>query len=348
MKNLTLYMCLAALAFSSVACNSDDPAEASEKKVYAEGENPYLRTNTAATTSLSTEFQLAHIDEPQYIDLKDYAPQFHKFLNMTVDEAMEAVKAGTVVFYNIKTSRNCWDTTPANAGQYGWIYDANGSIASEEANAKFKMGLDPDKKQVVINAINNPELGTVATLDFGFAIKNGSNFDDYVRFNVTNSITDPSKVVVAVTIPATGYGIATINFNNYDELFRINMGMSAADFIKAIDKDAVVAYLVKDDERVLVEDTDDDGNVIMVTPPYTSNGLGWWLDPDLNPCGWSDAGYPKTFMFCEYGGDGNYNFGNSDGASLVPSGTQTTLTLDFALAEDPDTYLQFIVAVTFE
>ena len=49
MKKTYLYSFIAALAFAGVGCNSDDPADASEKKVYAEGEAPYLRTNNEAT-----------------------------------------------------------------------------------------------------------------------------------------------------------------------------------------------------------------------------------------------------------------------------------------------------------
>ncbi len=93
------------LAFAGVSCNSDDPSDASTKHVYAEGEAPYLRTNAAATTALEMDFQMVKIDQPQYIYLKDYAPIFHKNLNMTVDEAIAAIENGTAVFANIKTSR---------------------------------------------------------------------------------------------------------------------------------------------------------------------------------------------------------------------------------------------------
>ena len=91
------------LAFAGVSCNSDDPSDASTKHVYAEGEAPYLRTNAAATTALEMDFQMVKIDQPQYIYLKDYAPIFHKNLNMTVDEAIAAIENGTAV---LQTSRH--------------------------------------------------------------------------------------------------------------------------------------------------------------------------------------------------------------------------------------------------
>ncbi len=72
MKKTYLYSFIAALAFAGVGCNSDDPADASEKKVYAEGEAPYLRTNNEATVTASRVFSVVDIDAPQYVYLKDY------------------------------------------------------------------------------------------------------------------------------------------------------------------------------------------------------------------------------------------------------------------------------------
>lgn len=338
MKNLTLYMCLAALAFSSVACNSDDPAEASEKKVYAEGENPYLRTNTAATNAMTREFPLARIDEPFVINLKDYATSFHKNLNMTVDEVLAGLKTGEVVFYNINTSRNRWDITPATLGEYGWYYSSNGLSSAEDAC--FTMELLPDQKCIQIKAVNEHIVGTTCNMDFGFAINNGSNFDDYVRFTPALSITDPSTVVLNVTIPAGGYSVYSINFYDYEEAFQISLGISAAEAVKMIESDPV---------KMEVYLRDADGNRVLTDgkkPAYTAGALGYWLDPDLNITAWSGDGYPANMMFIEYGGDGIYNLGNS--ASSTPSGTTAKLTFDLALVDDPDTFVQFIVAVTFE
>ena len=67
------------------------------------------------------DFQMVKIDQPQYIYLKDYAPIFHKNLNMTVDEAIAAIENGTAVFANIKTSRQCWDLTPPLMANRGGI-----------------------------------------------------------------------------------------------------------------------------------------------------------------------------------------------------------------------------------
>lgn len=48
MKKIFLYTMLACMAVSFGSC-SDDPMDATEKHVYGENENPYLRTDASAT-----------------------------------------------------------------------------------------------------------------------------------------------------------------------------------------------------------------------------------------------------------------------------------------------------------
>ncbi len=73
MKKLYIYVVAAILSFVGVSCNSDEPADATSKHEYAEGEAPYLRTNAAATITEYKVFNVHTIDEPPYIYLKDYA-----------------------------------------------------------------------------------------------------------------------------------------------------------------------------------------------------------------------------------------------------------------------------------
>ena len=48
MKKIFLYTMLACMAVSFGSC-SDDPMDATEKHVYGENENPYLRTDASVT-----------------------------------------------------------------------------------------------------------------------------------------------------------------------------------------------------------------------------------------------------------------------------------------------------------
>lgn len=335
MKKSYLFIMATALAMASVSCNSEDPMDATSKHVYAEGEAPYLRTNIAANNALNMDFQLARIDQPQYINLKSYASSFHKNMDMTVDEAINGLQNGTVVFYTINATRQRWDLTPCNYGTYGWYYRPSGVCTADEA--AFTLSLDPDTKIIELKAVGVPEVGTMVNFDFGFAKKNGKDFDDYVRFTVATAVTDPSKVIISANIPAGGYNAYGINLKNYAETIMLCLGLDIDTFIKRFDNDEFDVYLVKDGQRV----TGDDGGV----PGYTSGWLGYWLDSEGNICYWDGAGYPANMMFLENGGGGIYNLGNS--ASSTPTGTQYTVTFDIV---DPETdnFVQFICAVTFD
>ncbi|MDE5882468.1 MAG: DUF4859 domain-containing protein [Muribaculaceae bacterium] len=337
MKKLYIYAIAALLGIGVVSCNSDDPSDATSKHEYAEGEAPYLRANPAATTSLNMEFPLAKIDQPQYIYLKDYASIFHKHLNMTVDETMVALRNGTVGFFTINTSRQRWDLTPANAGDYSWYYAPNGLGTAEDA--VFTLTLDEVNRAIKIQAVGVPPVGTICNLDFGLAEKKNSAFDDYVRFSVQSSVTDPSKVVLSVNIPAGAYEAYSINLKNFAESIRLSMGMSADELIKALESDKIDVYLDDADGNRVV---DADGN----RPDYTSGALGYWLDENLNITYWNGDGYPANLMFLEYGGGGIYNLGNS--ASSTPAGTQATVRFEFVSVDDPTAFLQFVIAVTFD
>lgn len=333
------YICLmaAALAVTSVSCNSDDPSDACSKHVYAEGEAPYLRSSEQATVTLNMEFQMVRIDQPQYINLKDYAAYFHKNMNMTVDEAIAGLDNGSVVLYTINASRQRWDLTPGNYGEYGWYYAANGISGAEDA--LFTMNFDKETKLVEIKAVGVPDVGSMSSIDFGFAIKENGAFDRYVRFTARASVTDPSKVVISANIPGEGYGAYGIRFKDYDESFQLAMGMTAEEFIKALESDQIVMWLVDADGNRVT--TADGGH-----PDYTSNGYGYWLDSNGNITPWLPTSYPDNMMFLEYIGNGIYNIGNCE--TVTPAGTQITVRFDFVSIDDPTCFLQFIVAVTFD
>ena len=336
MKKAYIYIVGVLLGFTGVSCNSDDPMDATEKHVYTEGEAPYLRADAGATTALEMDFPVANIEKSQYINLKDYASVCHKTLNRTVDETLSSLINGDVVFYTINGARQRWNLTSPNYGDYGWYYSKNGICNAEDAT--FTISLDLDKKRVEIKAVGVPAVGTLCDFDFGFAKKNGTDFDDYVRFTSHASVTDPSKVILSAKIPGTSYGAYSINFKNYSESIMLAMGLTVDDFIKKLEKDEIDVYLVdKDGKRVVTADKK--------RPDYTSGGLGYWLDPNLSITTWSDDGYPKNLMFMEYVGDGTYNLGNAN--KPTPAGTQVTLTFDFVEIANTDNFLQFIVAVTF-
>ena len=339
MKKTILYILGMALALGATSCNSDDPSDATEKHVYAQGEMPYLRANPAATNTIAHTFLAARIEEPLVISLKDYASSFHKNLNMTVDETLAALANGEVKFYTINTGRQRWNLDAPTLGASGWYYSTASMPVEAGENAVFSMELDSKAKTVTVHAVNDPAIGSMATLDFGFALDNGKDYDDYVRFMVSCSVSDPSTIIFDATIPAGGYNAYGINLKDYADAIELCMGMQYADFVTAMDNEEIDVYLCDADGNWVL---DADGN----HPDYTSGWLGYWLDPDLNITYWNGDGYPANLMFLEYGGGGTYNLGNS-GSAGSPAGTQARVRFDLVANGDPATAVHFIINVTF-
>lgn len=330
---------MAVLACAGVSCNSDEPMDATSKHVYAEGETPYLRTVANANATVNIEFPVMRIDEPVVIDLKKYASYFHKNLNMTVDETLNAFDNGEVVLYNVNSSKGRWDLTPPSmSGAYGWFYNSYNAVCGSD-DAKFSIEFNRAQKSLVVSAVNRPAAGSLGTFSVGFAVKNGRNFDNYMRFTVNTSVTDPTIVTFSGAIPAGAYSAYGFDFRRCEDQIAKCFNMTVKQFIAAIDNDEVVTYLMRDGKR---RTKDDDG---VTTLPGTAGYLGWWMNEDLDPVSWNGAGYPANFVFCEYGGDGIYNFGRAD---KVASGSKTTVVVDFALKSNLDAHITLIASLVFE
>ena len=63
-----------------------------------------------AVVSTKAEFPISRL-EAKTVKLTDYAEKFHTYLGMTVDETLAALSNGSVVFYPINISKNCWNRT---------------------------------------------------------------------------------------------------------------------------------------------------------------------------------------------------------------------------------------------
>ena len=204
MKKIFLYTMLACMAVSFGSC-SDDPMDATEKHVYGENETPYLRTDASATIAYTAEFRKGHV-EAKTIRLSDYAETIQTKLGMTVDELMSALESGNAVFYNINPSLGQWNKTAPTKGSTGWYYDNNGLICDQSSEVA-SVELDKANKALVIDVPENSAAGVSISANVGFAINNGKDYDDYVRFNFTIMVTDPSLIMANVTIPEGDYNM---------------------------------------------------------------------------------------------------------------------------------------------
>lgn len=329
MKTNILYTFIGCFIFMFCAC-SDSYEDATSKHVYGENENPYLKVNLEGTTTMDMEFPIARL-EPKTVNLKDYAEKFHKSMGMTVDEVIAGLSATEVVFYNISTAKNCWVKTPTNKGTTGWYYNASGVITEAE-NAVASVELNTTEKTLTVDIIGEPAVGTTLTVNVGFAINNGKDYDDYVRFCFNIGVTDPGSIIVNNTIPAGAYSAFSIEFAKYAEAIETCLDMTVAEFSEAVsDKEGPIAMYVIDPET---EEWDKESS-------YTANGIGYWVNSNGKVCGWGDTG---ATYFIETG-DACVNIGRHDN---IPSGSVYKINFIYADKADNSKYIQFIVTATME
>lgn len=325
------------------SCNSDDPDKATSKHDYAKGDfAPYLRTNAAASAGMSMQFPLASIEEPQYIYLKDYAKLFHENLNMTVDEAMNAYDNGDIVLYNIAVARGRWDLTAPTCGDNGWYYTNASQVTDNPSEAVAKVEFDRKDEKLIVSMINEPNAGTVLSLNLGFAIDNGHNFDNYIRLNPSIVVTDPGKVITSINLDGSvGYDYKAISYDEFAEDIEYSMQMSIDDFCEMVDDASQIIMLMEDATGNWLWDYAD------MSVGTTNGAQGYWLDANYLPCYWDGAGWDaNTFNIESYGADDRavYPMLSSTGA---PAGSYL-LRWVFVLVEDNSRNVEFIVTINVE
>lgn len=190
MKKIFLSI-MACLTLGLTSC-SDDPMDATSKHVYGPNENPYLRTSTEATIENNVEFTMGNIS-PVKIDINKYAEKINKNMGMTVDELFFALESGKVVFHNINVSRGAWDKTAPTKDSKGWYYNTEGSITTE-TGAVASVELDKTARELIINVPSNvtSDKDIDFSVNIGFAVDNGKDYDNYIRFSITVKIKMPT------------------------------------------------------------------------------------------------------------------------------------------------------------
>lgn len=328
MKKIFLYTMLACMAVSFGSC-SDDPMDATEKHVYGENESPYLRTDASATISYTAEFRKGHI-EAKTISLNDYADKIKSKLGMTVDELMAAVESGKVVFYNINTARGKWDKTLPNKGNSGWYYNASGLLCDQDSQAA-SIELDKTNKSLIVDVPANSEAGVSLSANVGFAINNGKDFDDYVRFNFTIMVTDPSLIMANVTIPEGDYSTYSVKYSDYEKAISTCLGLTVKELNNAVSK-------TENDIALYMYNADGTWNT---TAEYNTDAgvIGFWCTKDGLVQNWG-AGC----LYFVQAVDGSLNIGRYE---KIPSGTTSKVHCVLASKKDPSKYVEFVVNITF-
>lgn len=310
------------------ACNDSDWESTSSKHVYVDGESPCLRVNPAAIINENLEFREGAIMDKS-VSLKKYAETIQRQLGMTVADLMEAYDNGDVVLYNINASRGIWNLADPTKGASGWYYNNAGGVVSE-SDGVASVSLDKESKSLVVSVPEDTEAGLSLTTNLGFAVKNGYNFDQYVRLMFNISVTNPGLIMVNCTIPSGDYAAYLIDFNEYADQIEKALGVSVKDFVKMINEGEDIAlYMVHD--KVWDKESE-----------YTANGLGYWLDADSKVKNWGEG----CTLFAESNPeDGGIGIGRYPG---IASGTTQSLDFVYVLKNDESKFIEFKVNATFE
>ena len=332
MKKNILYIAMACFALGFTAC-SDDPEDAVSKHVYGPDEAPYLRADADATVTLNAEFRKGHV-AAKTISLKDYAEQIQTNLKMTVDDMLAGLESGNVVFHSINSARGAWDMSAMTKGN-GWWYNNNGAVVNDSGVASIE--LDKVSKSLILDVPEGSAAGLSMTANVGFAVVNGKDYDQYVRFAVNFAVTDPGTIIKNITIPDGDYASYEFDLTSIEAAISACFGMTSAEFISLISdtENDIAMYLVDDEGNW---DTDS---------PYTAGGIGFWVDVNNKVCNWSGDGYSAgNFYYIETHADNkSVGIGRAPG---VPSGTVAKVHFVYASKTDSSQYVEFVLNATFE
>lgn len=313
--------------FMFTAC-SDDYNDATSKHVYGENENPYLRIDTEAQISVSGNLEVngAH---SYAVNLSDYAAKFEEKMGMSVDAVIEGLSSGETVFYPINIARNQWLKTSYNKDDSGWYFNsANQPCAQDDEACKASVVLDKTNKKLVLELTEGGiAAGTVLALEVGFA-KNGPDYDDYVRFTLNASVTDPTVAVLSVDFSADA-STYTVNLSDFQENIEAVFDMTLADFLTAAAENEEIKFCLSDIATGSWKDMGEN---------YTANAPGYWLNAFGDYVAWNTDGFATYVEY--YSDDEACGIGyNAD----LPSGTSGQFAVGWVNINDTSKFFRLIV-----
>ncbi|RNC64112.1 DUF4859 domain-containing protein [Proteiniphilum sp. X52] len=330
MRRILIYIFAISLSFNFLTC-SDHYEEATSKHVYGEDENPYLRVDQEATITTNIEFAVERL-EPYVVSLDDHNELFQEKMGMTVEQVISGLNNGSVVFYNINTTRNHWNKSGKTKGNTGWYYNTAGGVTTESDNAKTaSLDIDTNNKTLIVTPIENVAVGTSVAFNVGFAV-NGDDYDDYVRFSFQVSYTDPTIVMLNITIPAGDYASYGIDLNNYAETIALCMEMTVEEFLANMDTNGgkIRMYAVNPQSGEWDE-----------TSSYTANAPGYWMNNSGAVCNWGDTGFT---VFAELNTDDQLLYIGR--APELTAGNKYAISIGYRNMESVNYFFRFIIGVT--
>lgn len=330
MKNYIIYTFIICVFYMFSAC-SDSYENATSKHVYGENENPYLRIDQQATVTTNIEFAVERL-EPYVINMEEYNDLFREKMGLTTDQVISGLQNGSVVFYNINTTRNHWDKAEKTKGNTGWYYNSAGGVTTEsDASKTVSLDINAAEKTLTVYPVEDIAVGTSVGFNVGFAV-NGPDYDDYVRFSFQVSYTDPTIVMLNITIPAGDYASYSIDLNNYIETITLCMNMTLAEFLANLDTygGAIKMYAVDPQSGMWDESSS-----------YTANAPGYWMTSKGAVCNWGATDFT---LYAELAaGDEMLYIGRAPG---LTAGSKYTLSIGYRDTENTGYFFRFIITAT--
>lgn len=327
MRRNIYFLFAVVLMFAFAAC-SDSYEDATRKHIYGDDENPYLRIDPQATVTSEIEFAVERL-EPYVIYLEAYNDLFLEKMGLTTDQVISGLQNGLVVFYNINTTRNHWNKAEKTRGNSGWYYNTAGGVTTEtDASKTASLEINTAEKTLIVYPVEGVAVGTSVGFNVGFAV-NGPDYDNYVRFAFQVSYTDPTIVMLNITIPTGDYASYGIDLNNYRETIGLCMDMTLDEFLASIDTfgGTVRMYAVNPQSGMWDE-----------TSSYTANAPGYWLTSQGAVCNWGATDFT---LFAELAaGDEMLYIGRAPG---LAAGNKYTLSIGFRDMENPAYFFRFII-----
>jgi len=336
--NKNLIIALFGCCILTLTACTDSIMDATSKHVYTESESPYLRVDTGAVVTKNIEFAVGHFTA-QTIKLSDFSDKFQKNMNMTVDQVLNGLKDGTVVFYNISPTKNNWNKAAMTKGTTGWYYNSAGGICTLNDPARTaSLDIDTSTKSLIVNINDTAKAGTVLSFNVGFAVK-GPDYDKYVRFKCDVSVTDPTIVLTSISIPAGDYVTFGIDFNLYASTIQTCMGVSVKDFLANMDYDSATGNATTGTTHMYV--VNQTTGAWDNTSAYTADAPGYWLNDKGAVCNWGATGFS---MFADTNiKDQMLYIGR---APALTAGTQYTISIGYKDKSKESNFFRFIITVT--
>ena len=202
---------------------------------------------------------------------------------------------------------------------------------TDQGSGVASIELDKAAKALILSVPEQSAAGVSVGANVGFAIDNGKDYDDYIRFNVSFAVTDPGTIIANVTIPACDYASYELEFAGMETAITACFGMSVSDFNATVQDPAgdIAMYIV-----------DETGNWDR-TSNYTANGIGFWLDASCKVTTWGTDG----FSFYVETHDGSVGIGRAPG---LASGMEAKVHFIYASKTDDSKYIELVVNATLE